>query len=239
LKILFIGNSITKGEIGESFVDLFKDQYPDWIIKNAGVNGETLRNISRRVSKEIESNPDYDFIVIEAGYNDIILPYLDTRGLLLRLALRYLHRKGRKPVGPEKFQAKYDQMISFIQSRSNSKIVVATLGCIGENLSSVLNLKRIGYNESIIKVANDHHCLVADISHEMESLLKTSNQTDYLLPSVLNTIYFDKRKCQREGGADRLSRKRNLLLTIDGIHLNSAGAMIHKQTIERQINQIA
>jgi len=36
-----------------------------------------------------------------------------------------------------------------------------------------------------------------------------------------------------------MSRERNLILTIDGIHLNSAGAMLYKQAIERAINRYA
>ena len=236
MRVLFLGNSITKGEIGKSFVDLFRNQYPDWMIKNAGVNGDTLKNISDRIAGEIETTDDYDFIVIEAGYNDIILPYLDTKGLFFRFALRYLYRKGRKPVNAEKFQVKYGQMIDFIQSKSNSKIILTTLGCINENLSSAVNLTRNYYNDSIVKVANDHHCIIADISQAMESVLNTSSQTDYLLNGVLNAVYFDKRKCRSDGGPDSLSRKRNLLLTIDGVHLNSDGAKIYMQTIEKQIN---
>jgi lysophospholipase L1-like esterase len=237
MKVLFIGNSITRGVIGKSFVDLFISQYPDWIVKNAGVNGDTLKNISRRITKEIKSEPDYDFIVIEAGYNDIILPYLDTKGLLFRFALRYVYRNGRKPATPEKFERKYSQMIDFIRSESSSNIILTTLGCINENLSSVSNSKRTYYNDSIIKVATEHHCMIADVSGEMESVLKATRQTDYFLKNILNLIYFDKRKCKRDGGADKLSRKRNLILTIDGVHLNSAGAMIYKQTIEKQINK--
>lgn len=236
MKLLFIGNSITKGERGESFVDLFKEQYPDWTITNAGVNGDTLRGISARVAKEIETTSDYDFIVIEAGYNDIILPYLDKKGLLFRLALRYLVRKGRRPVGPEKFQVKYGQMVDVIQSKSNSKIILTTLGCINEKLSSETNLKKIHYNDLIVQVANEHHCLVADVAREMESVLEKTSQTDYMLDSFLNTVYFDKKRCKIDGGPDKLSAKRNLSLTLDGVHLNSAGAMIHKQVIERQIN---
>ena len=80
MKLLFIGNSITKGTIGKSFVDLLKEHHPDWVIKNAGVRGDTLKNISDRLTIEILINPDYDFIIIEAGHNDIILPTFKTRG---------------------------------------------------------------------------------------------------------------------------------------------------------------
>ena len=239
MKLLFVGDSITKGVIGASFVDLLKEEYPDWIIKNAGENGYTLRNVSYRMAREIEEDPDYDFIVIAAGHNDIILPYFDKRGLFFRFAFRYLLRNGRRPVDPKSFHRKYAQMIQGIQSKSNAKIILTTIGCINENLSSIPNRNRIEYNESIVQIANDYHCLVADVSREMESVLTKTDQTDYLLNSLLNAMYFDKKKCRVDGGADRMSRKRNLLLTIDGIHLNSAGAMIYKQTIEYQINKIA
>lgn len=232
MRLLFIGNSITKGEIGESFVTLFENQYPDWIIRNAGVNGHTLKNISDRIEKELDVESAYDFIIIEAGYNDIILPYLDTRGLLFRFGLRYLHRQGRRPVDAQKFGVKYGQMIDFIQSKCDSKIIMATLGCINENLSSAVNLKRRDYNEAIFQIAADHHCLVADVSLAMETVLLGRVQTDYLLDSFIDTIYFDKKICRKAGGAQSLSERRHLLLTIDGIHLNHAGALIHKETIE-------
>ena len=235
MRILFIGNSITNGEIGESFIRLLEEQYPDWIIKNAGVNGHTLKNISDRIEKELDVEVEYDFIVIEAGYNDIILPYMDTRGLLFRFGLRYLHRQGRRPVDAEKFQVKFGQMIDFIQSRCNSKIILTTLGCINENLSSPVSLIRKRYNEAIVKVAMDHQCILADVAQEMDSALGTKTQTDYILNSFLNSIYFDKRICKKAGGAETLSRKRNLVLSIDGVHLNATGALIYKQTIERLI----
>jgi lysophospholipase L1-like esterase len=239
MKLLFVGDSLTKGLIGASFVELLKQDHPDWIIKNAGENGYTVRNVSYRLGKEIEKDSDYDFIVIEVGHNDIILPYFDKRGLFFRFALRYLLRNGRRPVDPKTFHRKYAQMIQSIQSKCNAKIVLTTIGCINENLSSVPNQNRIEYNESIVKIANDYHCLVADVSGEMESVLIETSQTDYLLNNFLNTVYFDKKECRTDGGAERMSRKRNLRLTIDGIHLNSAGAMLYKQTIECQINKIA
>ena len=239
MKLLFVGDSITKGIVGASFVDLFKEAHPDWIIKNAGENGYTLRNVSSRIAREIEEDAGYDFIVIEAGHNDIILPYFNKRGLFFQFALRYLLRNGRRPVDPKTFHRKYEQMIQSIQSKCNAKIILTTIGCINENLSSIPNRNRIEYNESIVKIANDYDCLVADVSGEMESVLTVTRQTDYLFNNFLNTVYFDKKKCRTDGDADRMSSKRNLRLTIDGIHLNSAGAMLYKQAIECQINKIA
>jgi lysophospholipase L1-like esterase len=86
-------------------------------------------------------------------------------------------------------------------------------------------------------MAYNYHFLIADISHQNQLVLEKNYQTDYLLNNFLNSAYFDLKKRQETGGADRLSRKRNLILTIDGVHLNSAGAMLYKQAIEIQINR--
>ena len=201
MKLLFIGNSITKGTIGKSFVDLLKEHHPDWVIKNAGVRGDTLKNISDRLTIEILINPDYDFIIIEAGHNDIILPNFKTRGVLFRLALKYLLRKGRKPLNPRDFLLEYAKMLDLVQSKSNAKIIVTTLECINENLSSILNLQRVEYNGIISKMAYNYHCLVADISHETQLVIEKNYQTDYLLNNFLNSAYFDLKKSQETGGA--------------------------------------
>jgi lysophospholipase L1-like esterase len=73
MQLLFIGNSLTRGQIGISYIDLLKADNPDWKIKNAGVDGDTLKNIADRVQKETPGT-NYDYIIIEAGHNDIILP---------------------------------------------------------------------------------------------------------------------------------------------------------------------
>ena len=80
-------------------------------------------------------------------------------------------------------------------------------------------------------------CLLADVAVEFDRVLQDSVQTDYLMDNLINVLYFDAKKCRKPGGADTLSKKRNLQLTIDGVHLNSAGAKLYKQTIEKKITK--
>lgn len=235
MKILFIGDSITKGQIGESFVDLFKTDYPEWNIKNAGINGDTLKNISNRIVHEISMNALYDYIIIEAGYNDIILPHFLKKGVLFQLALKYLKNKGRKPLNLQDFSFEYIKMIHLIKSKTNSKIILTTLGCINEKLSFYLNDIRNDYNNVIKKIANENNCLIADIAKEFDLVLNNKIQTNFLLESFFNSTYFDCKQCKKIGRADKLSEKRKLQLTIDGVHLNSTGARLHKKTIEKQL----
>lgn len=234
MKLLCMGDSVTQGTIGESFVELLRTDNPQWIIRNAGVNGDTLLNISDRIALEIDACP-YDCILIEAGYNDIILPYFQEKGFLFKSALKYLLLKGRKPVELQLFKESYIKLIETIQEEKNSQIMLVTLGCINENLSDATNRKRVEYNKVIRTIAQSHHCLLADVGAEFEKVLSPTRQTDYLLAHFCNSAYADAKKCTHKGAADRLSQKRNLKLTIDGIHLNSQGALLYKQTIEDQI----
>lgn len=237
MKLLCMGDSVTQGTIGESFVELLRTDNPQWIIRNAGVNGDTLLNISDRIEQEIDACP-YDCILIEAGYNDIILPHFQEKGFLFKSALKYLLLKGRKPVELQEFKEAYIKLIEFIQREKNAQIMLVTLGCINENLSDAVNRKRVEYNKVIRTIAQSHHCLLADVGAEFERILAPTPQTDYLLTHFYSSVYADAQKCTHKGVADRLSRERNLKLTIDGIHPNSQGALLYAQTIESQINSL-
>ncbi|NRF40240.1 GDSL-type esterase/lipase family protein [Pedobacter foliorum] len=239
MKILFIGNSIIQGVLGESFVKLFARENPNWIIKNSGIGGDTLTNVSERVITELSHDAGIDFIVFESGYNDIILPYFNKRGFLFRLALKFLLFRGRNPLSdPIAFKAEYKKIVGKMKEITSAKIVLMTLGCINENLQFELNIKRLEFNQIIREIAEEKGCLLADVGQQFEFVLSQRNQTNYILKSFWNSVYFDRKACNTTNGAKKLSSKRSLQLTIDGVHLNSDGAEIFKSVIQTQINTI-
>ena len=235
MRILLAGNSLTKGQIGESFVASMQFDNPTWNIHNAGVDGDTLKNIADRLVSILSDDPKYDYVVIEAGHNDIVLPQFAKKGVLFQYALKHLLRNGRQPLRIEDFKAEYLKMIKELRTKTTANLILTTLSCINENLLSETNLIRIEYNKAIRNIAKWTDCILADISEKFDTILKESNQTEYLLKHFLHSVYLDKKVCQQAGGAEKLSKKRNLRLTIDGIHLNKEGANLYKQTIERII----
>jgi len=238
IKILFAGNSLTKGQIGESFVEKIKFDNITWEISNAGVDGDTLKNISDRLQFIISNNSMFDFIVIEAGHNDIILPQFKEKGLLFKYALQHLLRKGRQPSSKDNFRTEYLKLITYLKTKTEAKIILTTLSCINENLNSKTNQLRKEYNNIIKTIAQQANCIIADVSEEFDKILKMNNQTDYLLENFLNSVYIDKKICGKPNGSDRLSEKRNLKLTIDGIHLNKEGARVYKEIIEQTLKKL-
>jgi len=235
IQILFAGNSLTKGQIGESFVEKIKDDNIKWKITNAGVDGDTLKNISDRLLFIVSNNSMFDFIVIEAGHNNIILPQFKEKGLLFKYALKYLLRKGRRPSSKDNFRAEYLKLIIYLKTKTAAKIIITTLSCINENLNSKTNQIRNEYNSIIKTIAQQTNSIIAEVSEEFDKILKMNNQTDYLLENFFSSVYVDKKACGKPNGSDRLSEKRNLKLTIDGIHLNKDGARVYKEIIEQTI----
>lgn len=236
MKVLFIGNSLTNGSIGVSFVNLIKSDHPGWHIINAGVNGDTLVNIGERLPEHLRRENNYDHIVIEGGYNDIILPLFLHKSLAFRLAFKYLARKGRRPIkNPETFEEEYLKIIAAIKALTKASIVLVTLGCINEHLSSESNYKRNLYNEKIKRVAVSTECSVADVGEVFDSVLHHTNQTDFFLKSFGQVVYLDRKIYNTEQLADKLSHKRKLSLTIDGVHLNTQGADIFRQVISKAL----
>ena len=79
-KILFIGDSITEGKIGIGYVDIIQQYFPEFQCKNYGRGGDTISGIFTRLLKILKtSTENYDIIVIEAGHNDLFLPYVKKK----------------------------------------------------------------------------------------------------------------------------------------------------------------
>ena len=79
-KILFIGDSITEGQIGIGYVDIIQHYFPEFQCKNYGRGGDTISGIFKRLLKILKTHTEnYDIIVIEAGHNDIFLPYVKKK----------------------------------------------------------------------------------------------------------------------------------------------------------------
>src|SRR5690554_7732659 len=95
-KILYIGDSITEGVTGINYINYIESKFPNHQHINQGLGGDTLKGISNRLLSLIK-NERYDYIVFEAGHNDILMPYFSKQGLLLKLSANKLKHRGSIP----------------------------------------------------------------------------------------------------------------------------------------------
>ncbi len=70
MKIAFLGDSLTWGGYGGDFVDEVGRLLPDHTIINAGVGGNTVVNLRRRLADVLIDEPDAVFVMV--GGNDVV-----------------------------------------------------------------------------------------------------------------------------------------------------------------------
>ena len=227
--ILFIGDSITEGKIGIGYINLIQRNFPEFQCQNYGRGGDTLSGIFTRLLKILRTNTDkYDIIVIEAGFNDLFFPYLKRKWKFTSI---------RKVTPLIKIKDFYDNGLRMIILHSKAKIVLTTLSCLGEDINSLINQKRRLVNNQIKEVGSKRGAYIADVSPFFDKILKKSISSYNLLNHPLN-LPLDYFRSKRMNRVEKISRKRKLMLTIDGGHLNCKGAMIYAKEISRILDLI-
>ena len=223
-KILFIGDSITEGKIGVGYVDIIQQKFPEFQCKNYGRGGDTISGIFMRLLKILKTPTEkYDIIIIEAGHNDLFLPYVKIKWNFTSI---------RKITPINKIKDFYDNGLRAISLHTKAKIIVTTLSCLGEDLNNPINQQRRLVNSQIKEVGSKHGAYIADVSPVFDKILKKSISSYNLLNHPLN-LPLDYFRSKRINWVEKISKKRGLLLTIDGGHLNSKGALIYAKEISR------
>lgn len=238
MKILFFGDSLTKGQVGACFIDLLTASYPHGRFTNRGTNGDTMNIITKKILKHLEQSNDYDFVVLQGGGNDILLPYFKARGGLFKLAYHSQLKKGLIPLATStEYYHALVAMFQKIKRLYKGKIIFITMSCINEKLDTEPNKKRIAFNEAARKAALEEGIAVADIEPLFEQFLENKAQTDYLIESFWAVTLFDRVMSLCKRGITLLSNRRKLFLTIDGAHINNEGAAIISHSLMQIIGK--
>jgi len=235
MKILFIGDSIIAGKVGVNWIKKLSLKHPHWEIENAGVNGETISLVGERLITHLRESPRYALVIIQGGTNDLLIPALPSKGFLYLQAARHLVRKGFNPIVDARyFEKKLRLIIARARLQSNARIILTTIASLNESPESWINKQRETLNEVIRFVAHEAKCGLADPGIAFDQYLRQRNTRDYMLSNFFSSTWTDPWNC-RMGNADQLSRERRLYLTIDGVHLNSKGATIYREEMEKAI----
>lgn len=237
--LLIAGDSLTEGTTGISYVKKLKRNIPSLKVTNLGLGGDTLMGIGNRVLEHLKEKNDYQMIILCAGHNDLLLPFLEAKRIDFRLAARTLIVKRAEPIEePDLFKASYRSLLAAIKQQSQARIAVTTLSCIGEDLSTDLNQRRKEINIKIREMVKEdfQDIELIPLSDYVENRLKDQMVSSYLLNDFFSNFVRNARIPLTEKEADALSSKRKLHLTIDGIHLNSQGAEVFAQTMEKHLS---
>ena len=230
--ILFLGASITQGKISMSYVKMLKNRLGIRRYKfiNHGVAGYESYNVLSKLDKAIKINPD--FVVLLVGTNDV-LSSLDPK---LAEVTRKMKHIPHKPI-LQYYSNNIIHIVQRLRQETNSKIAVASLPVIGENLDSSENRTIDEYNSELKRIAENENCTYLPVNEKQKDYLitkaggkgKDSTNSTKLAFKALFAHYL------LFTSLDRISAKNGFLLLTDGIHQNSIGAKFIADEAERFI----
>jgi lysophospholipase L1-like esterase len=223
MKVGLVGDSLTEGRPGVSFVKILQGQYPHITFENLGKPGETVKSLHERLSKTPIAS-DYDLIFLWIGVNDVYSKLLSVQA---------------QPVSKdlEEFRDMFQKVVEIVV-HSSKHVVIVSAAIIGENLNSkpTKDLKEL--NEVIHSISSNYpqvHFL--DLHSFFRKHLSQTKSSDYLNTNVMR-VMIDALFYKDPKRIDRLSMKRGLHLTLDGIHLNSKGATLVAEEYAIVINHL-
>ncbi|WP_286926913.1 MULTISPECIES: SGNH/GDSL hydrolase family protein [Lysinibacillus] len=209
MKIACLGDSLTEGRPGVSFFKQLTAKHPHLEFDNLGKPGETVKSLQTRLEKsKLASYYDLSFLWI--GVNDVYAKLLKVQA---------------QPVTKDhqEFKENYVNVLEMILA-SSKHVVLVTPALVGEEIRNASNME-LKELSSIIHSISSKYANVSFLNMQkvFESHLEQVDSSDYINTNVLKVmkdVLFYKDPLR----IDRLSQKRGLHFTLDGVHLNSKGA---------------
>jgi lysophospholipase L1-like esterase len=225
VRIAFFGDSLTQGVPGAAYFPLLQERFPRHELINQGIGGDTVLSLYRRISNARIEGP-WDIAFLWVGVNDVLVQVSWTYPLLKRIRrqpwLRDLSRFGQE----------YRILLSYLSDRSGHVVAVPPL-FIGEDLGNPWNLKLESLSRQIEAAAHDFSKVdYLDLRTGFRPLLSGRSCGAYR-PRNAARILLDV--FTQGGSGEEESRRRELLFTLDGVHLNTAGAEIVADAFARKI----
>ena len=221
--IACIGDSLTHGNIGQSWVDYLREEFPNDIFLNEGINANTTWQVLQRLEPIFECKPD--LIILMIGTNDALGSFDIDSGL------RY-KKNNNLPEVPS-FEKYKEQLVELINKIAlSSKVALCTLPPIGENKDSLVNQHVKKFNDYIKFVADDKNLSLLPVSDSLWLEIKSRSyqlKSDYnsksfpLLRRVFGGIFHHYLLKQ---SWNDIAKAKGQWILFDQIHLNERGAEI-------------
>ena len=216
------GDSLTTGRIGIAY-----RRYIPVPSEVHGIEGDTLAGTMSRIRRYLSrrSPGRLTTIVLQAGANDLLLPFMAkrypdwNRTIQVQLPTEDIDTFRRRVLSD------FEELSTLV---GDTLLVCCSLPILGEQLGSELNRTRAERNEvlfnAVQQIRNFQWC---DITTAVENLIVDQGGDSPYLPEHPQDLETDvSRIVADEEKAAMVSRERQLIATIDGIHPNGAGAQL-------------
>lgn len=218
MNIIFFGDSLTEGVPGASFFDILEEKLREHNLINYGKGGDTVISLLRRIRKR-EIKKRYDIAFIWVGVNDI----------LVNVSLKYppikefLHQPWVKDT--EQFIEYYFELLNLVSANADKTFTVSPL-IIGEDVNNEWN-ERLGELSAEIEKLSMKFKNVEFINLRKDFISTLASKEPALY--IINSFFWDSIVAWLFNNpvfVEEKSHERGLYLTLDGVHLNEAGAQM-------------
>jgi lysophospholipase L1-like esterase len=218
MRIAFFGDSLTSGVPGSSYFAILRDRFPDDTLLNFGKGNDTVVSLYRRIAAMRFDQP-LDIAVLWIGVNDVLQAD--------RWGVRAFHTLigQRRARDVEEFRSCYRATLDLLCANAG-RVIAASPALKGENPENPWN-RQLANLARLIKeeTAGRERAGFLDLRASFARELAARPGSDYVPRNPLRVL-MDGIALRTDEQVDATAAQRDLYLTLDGVHLNSAGAKL-------------
>ena len=217
MRIIFIGDSLTEGSLGVSFVEILKKKFPNYNLINYGKNGDTVVSLFNRL-KKLYLSEDNDIAFLWIGTNDVFVEISQSFKVTKSLFFQPWSK------GQKEFYNYYRELLLLLEKKAKKIFTVSPL-FIGEDVTNKWN-KKLDQLSRIISQLSEEFTSVdfIDIRKKFISQLESQKVVSKFIQKSFLGVVFDELLNRSPEKINQISINRGLKFTIDGVHLNANGA---------------
>jgi lysophospholipase L1-like esterase len=229
MRLVFVGDSLTEGRPGSSYVAVLRQKLPGHTLVNLGRGNDTVISLYRRLAKHRFDQP-FDLAFLWVGVNDVAHPAPWT----FRAINLFLSKPAAATMA--EFRAYYRAILNLLCDHAQRVITVSPL-LKGEDVTTPWNREVEAAGQVIADLTSTcPQAAYLDLRPVFMRRLAGQPMADYLPRSVLR-VAFDALTLRHNTQIDRVAASRGLHVTLDGIHLNSVGANLVADLFLQAIRQ--
>lgn len=232
--VVFAGDSITHGQVGENYVRMISERLDsqEYDIVNAGINTNLAWNLLQRLDGIIECNPQ--FITILIGTNDANA----ARG---EKDAKFYVKSMELPRMPDQdwYRESLEKVVSTLKERTQAKIGLVSIPPIGEDPSDSGFKTSSDYCTPIKEVASSSGVAYLPLHEKMvEYLTNHPGNPAYDIKWLKIEMFIAcfKRYILRKNW-NSVGESRGFQLHIDYLHLNTRAAVMLTDMLEEFIKE--
>ncbi len=230
--IVCLGDSLTRGLVSASFVDLLDQRMADkgFHFVNSGVNGDLAYNVRRRLDDVIALQPDG--VILMIGTNDILSTLRRSNALISRVT-KWL------PEDPSLgwYQVNILEIVRRLKEETGAKIALASPPIVGEHLNTRSNKQARPYVAFLKETAGDQGLAYLPVYERMAKYLRSTGQHEGTShhSRVFMTARLTIRHIFFKESYNSISHRNGFILLTDGVHLNEQGASLVADVMEEYL----